>query len=350
MLPQQNLHHHHAKLTKTLLGAVAAVSLLATLTPAAHAAAVTLTAPYGLAVDQNSGSLYVTDPASGQISTFDPNTRALTSFVTGVPNVFSVAVNSNGLIYAGIVGASSQINVYTPQAQQVTTFPVAPGDSPITMTFDADNTLYQASGFGASDRNNKINSYTNDTTNVYNRPLVSRSGSVTVYPYYQLQSYTIITPGVRYALVYDNGQIFVITDSASLFPNNIYDAPSLLSGRAGEIGTAVGPCRDQGCNDWRVNHWLHLKGSGFAAAMDSHHNIFYTDPDNSNIVVAGKSITPMILQGKLPSHPFGTAFDKTRSLLYVAFPEEHLVRAYKVTYTTQNGVQTPTLGAPGTIR
>lgn len=346
MLHTQNSRRRRFGLTRTLLKAFAAVSLAATLAPAANAAAVTLKAPYGLAVDQNSGLLYIADPRSGQISTFNVASKALSSFVAGVPNVFSIAVNNDGLVYSGVVGATGQINVYNPQAKLVTTLPVAPGDSPITMTFDANNTLYQASGFGLSDgRLNKINAYTNDLSDIYNRSL--SISNVVLYPYNQYQSYTAITPGTRFALAYDDGQIFVIsTYGAASNTNNIYDAPVLLSGRAVQFAGYVGPCSDVGCLNWRNSHWLPLTESGFAATVDAHHNIFYTDPDNNNVVVTSKSLKPIKLLSNLPSQPFGVAFDKTRSLLYVAFPEEHLIRAYKVTYATQNGAPTPTLSAP----
>jgi hypothetical protein len=333
---------------KTLLKTVAAVALASMLPPTAQAAAVTLKSPYGLAVDQNSGSLYITDPSAGQIAVFNPATKGVSSFIAGVPNVVSVAVNSNGLVYAGIVGATSQINVYNPQAQLTTTLPVAPGDSPTTMTFDADNMLYQAFGVGkAPPHNNIINVYTNDTTNVYNTKLkLLSTGTAYFSPYNQLHSYTILTPGTKYALAYDNGHIFVINGSASADPNNIYDTQLLLSGNAYAFAQSIGVCPDQNCSDWKSNHWLRVTGSSFAAAVDAHHNIFYTDPDANRIAVAGKTITPTALLTNLPSQPFGTAFDKTHALLYVAFPEEHLIRAYRVSYTPQNGVQMPTLSKP----
>jgi hypothetical protein len=86
--------------------------------------------PYGLAVDQNSGSLYIADSLSG-VSLYNPVTNALSPFVTA-SNAFSVAVNKNGVVYVGIVGANSQINVYNPQGQSINTLTIPPGDSPIT--------------------------------------------------------------------------------------------------------------------------------------------------------------------------------------------------------------------------
>jgi hypothetical protein len=350
MLVNQNCPWRRSGVIKTLIKAVATVALAATSAPAAHAAIITLRSPYGLAVDQNSGLLYIADPASAHVFTFNPDTRALSLFAASVPNVFSVAVNNDGLVYSGVVGASSQINVYNPQAHLITTLPVPPGDSPITMTFDANNILYQASGFGRAYMNlNQINVYTNDFSDIYNKSL--QPGNTVLYPYNQYQSYTAITAGTIYALAYDDGQIFVIgTYGSSSITNNIYDTQALLSGHAADLAKTVGGCPDPGCTNWLKSHWLALTESGFAAAVDAHHNIFYTDPDNNNVVVASKSLKPIKLLTGLSSQPFGVAFDKTRSLLYVAFPEEHLVRAYKVTYATQNGAQRPTLRPLGDIR
>ena len=43
------------------------------------------------------------------------------------------------------------------------------------------------------------------------------------------------------------------------------------------------------------------------------------------------------------------AFDKARSRLYVAFPSDHQILAYAVTYATQNGVKIPSLFPPPAI-
>lgn len=314
----------------------AAAILLLLASPIRDAAAATLKSPYGLAVDQNSGALYIADPVGGQVSVYNPVSHTRSLFAT-VSNPFSLVVNSHGLVYVGIVGASSQIRVLNPQAQTLGTLPVPPGDSPITIAFDTDNILYQSNGYIGNNPNlAEINSYSNDFSIQYSQYVGQ------INPYYQLQTYTALTANVRYALAYDDGQIFVLANTNGFRPN-IYDAQTLLSGHALDIATSiqniVGPV-------WAQNHHLAVIGSAFAAAVDAHHDIFYTDPDNKDIAVTGKAITPKTLLSNLSSQPFGIAFDKARSRLYVSFPEEHLVRAYTVTYTTQNGVKVPALSMP----
>ncbi len=311
-----------------------------------EAAAGILRSPYGLAVDQNGGTLYIADPAGGQIDVYNPNGNALSAFVR-VSNPFSLAVNKNGLVYAGIVGAAGQINIYNAQGQSLNSLPVPPGDSPITMTFDSDNILYQS--IGISNGIGQINSYTNDVTIPYNRTLGMPPFAFNLIPYNKLQTYTEMPSGTKYALAYDNGQIFMLGTYPGMGLNdNIYDTQLLLSGHAQDFRNQIFQCMpDVNCIAWVNNHMLALSGAAFAAAVDGHHNIFYTDPDGMDIAVTGKTpISPKKLLSNLPSSPYGIAFDKTRSRLYVSFPSEHLIRAYTVSYSTQNGVKVPALSMP----
>ena len=322
-----------------LFQAAAVVSMFAGVSIAASPASAALKYPYDLAVDQNSGKLYIADPGASQIALYNPASNTVSTFVTQ-SNPFSLAVNSHGLVYVGIVGASSQIRVLNPQAQTLDTLPVPPGDSPITMTFDADNILYQSNGYiGNSANVAEINSYSTDFSIQYSQYVGQ------INPYYQLQTYTALTANVRYSLAYDDGQIFVLADT-SIFRPNVYDAQTLLSGHATDIAV---PIQNIVGSSWAQNHHLAMIGSAFAAAVDANHNIFYTDPDNNDIAVTGKAITPKTLLTNPSSQPFGIAFDKVRSRLYVSFPEEHLVRAYTVTYTTQNGIKIPALSMPPTL-
>ncbi len=311
----------------------------------------TLKSPYGLAVDQNSGSLYIADPTSSQIFAYNPNANAFSAFAT-VSNPFSLAVNGNGLVYAGIVGAGGHINVYNAQGQSLNSMPVPPGDSPITMAFDADNILYQSIGISSSTGAGEINAYTNDVVLPYNRTLGLPGQTVTFTAYSQLQTYTEMPSGTKYALAYDNGQIFMLGTFPGMGGNdNIYDTQLLLSGHAQDFANNVVECvPDPSCYAWVTSHILPLSGAAFAAAVDASHNIFYTDPDGMDIAVTGKApVSARKLLTNLPSSPFGIALDKARSRLYVSFPSEHLIRAYKVTYSTQNGVKVPALTMPPSL-
>ncbi|ACK51061.1 hypothetical protein Msil_2122 [Methylocella silvestris BL2] len=325
---------------------VKAAAVIASIFAASSGAeAGTLKAPYGLAVDQSAGSLYIADPAAGQIIAYNPKANALSAFAL-VSNPFSLAVNGNGLLYAGIVGAGGHINVYNAQGQSINSMPVPPGDSPITMAFDADNILYQSKG--VSTGLGEINAYTNDVTLPYNQVLDSPPSGFSFIPYNKLQTYTEMPSGTKYALGYDNGQIFMLGNLPGHGGNrNIYDTQLLLSGHAQDFSNQVAQCFDANCNAWINNHILALTGSSFAAAVDANHNIFYTDPDGMDIAVTGKPpVSFRKLLTNLPSSPYGIAFDKARSRLYVSFPGEHLIRAYKVTYSTQNGVKVPALSMP----
>jgi hypothetical protein len=286
------------------------------------------------------------------VAVYNPVSNAISTFAT-VANPFSLAVNSNGLVYAGIVGTNGAINVYKPQGQLINTLPVPPGDSPITMAIDSDNVIYQSNGRVTSTNTGEINSYTNDITIAYGRPIAPANGSITIAPYTKLQTYTEMPAGSRYALANDNGQVFILANFPGENGNaNVYDVQTLLSGHAQDLDVKIASCIgfDASCDAWVNSHILQFIGNAFSATVDAYHNIFYTDPDNSDIAVAGKAFTPHTLLTNLSSQPFGIAFDKAQPRLYVAFPSEHLVRAYAVTYTTQGGIKIPALSTPVVIR
>ncbi|WP_036263412.1 hypothetical protein [Methylocapsa aurea] len=322
--------------------------MLSGATMAAIPAAAAMQYPYGLGVDQNTGALYVADPSSG-VFVFNPVSSALSSFVAA-PNAFSIAVDNNGLIYAGIVGADGHINVYDANHKAINSLPVPPGDSPITMVLDADNILYQSNGHSATpvpggQSSTEINAYNNDLTLPYNN-----ANFVAMFPAYRkLQTYTDLAPGTKYALAYDNGRVFVVAKRDGAFIYNVYEAPNLLSGQAVDIFNRTFTAANSLSPDYGAavvtNHNINVIGSAFATAADANHNIFYTDPDGRNITVAAKGRAAKALLTNLPSSPYGIAFDKSRARLYVSFPSEHLIRAYKVTYATQNGVSVPAISS-----
>ena len=105
--------------------AAVAVPMLAS--SAFGAGAVTLQSAYGLAVDPNTGSLYIADASGGQIDVYNPASNVISLFAK-VVEPFSLAVNSNGLVYAGLEGSTGQINIYNAQGQFTNTLPVPPGD------------------------------------------------------------------------------------------------------------------------------------------------------------------------------------------------------------------------------
>ncbi len=320
------------------------------------AAAATLKYPYGLAVDQNSGKVYIADPGAGQVAVYNPVSNVVSTFVT-VANPFSLAVNSDGIVYAGIVGSNSQINVYNAQGQSINTLPVPPGDSPITMTIDADNILYQAKGNSGNITNPPINCYRNDLGILYAKFQNTQNGSILPYNQLQIQGgYSALPANSRYALAYDHGQVFRLFIRPNTADYNVYETPILLSGHAGDIfANDISVLFQSGldANSYILRHHIDLLGSAFAAAVDSNHNIFYTDPDGLDIAVtrigldaSGNLLRAKALLSNLSSAPYGIAFDKTRSRLYVAFAGEHLIRAYTVTYTLQNGAKVPALSSP----
>ena len=343
-------------IARIVKAAAVIVPMLAASTVGAEAAA-TLQSAYGLAVDQNSGSLYIADASGGQIDIYNPASNVISSFAK-VAEPFSLAVNSNGLVYAGLEGSTGQINIYNAQGQFINTLPTPPGDYPSTMAFDAGNVLYEATGY-CNGGQAGLNAYGGDVIFPYQSLKILGSLLQPLSSYAQLQSYTCVAApqSAPFALAYDNGQVFMLLNGAF----NVYDEQTLLSGRAsdylGAINSSIGydPQLLSAVHAWRNNHSIAVAGSAFAATVDANHNIFYTDPNGKDIAVTGKSyvngygggvVAPKKLLTNLPSPPYGIAFDKTRSRLYVAFPSEHLVRAYAVTYATQNGVKVPALSMP----
>ncbi|MGO9674107.1 MAG: hypothetical protein ACLPSF_08070 [Methylocella sp.] len=335
------------------------VPMLGVSTLGADAAAVALQGPYGLAVDQNTGSLYIADGSAGQIDLYNPATNVVSAF-TKVAGVSALAVNGNGLVYAGISGATGQIAIYNAQGKLVNVLPTPAGDFPSTMTFDADNVLFESPGY-CSGGGAGLNAYGGDLS----FPWQSAGGRIIVPPFgpsLQLQSYTCTSApeGASFALAYDNGQVFMLFNGGL----DAYDEQTLASGHAFEFFFTLQQTVDLGFPPfltafamWKSNHFVAVPGTAFAAAVDGAHNIFYSDPLGKDIAVTGKAysngqgggatgVPPKKLLANLSSRPFGIAFDKARSRLYVSFPSERLVRAYAVSYMTQNGVKVPALSTP----
>jgi DNA-binding beta-propeller fold protein YncE len=308
--------------------------------------ATTLDTPYGLAVNPYSGRVYIADPGAGKVHVYDPDSHAITQFVLQ-SDPFSVAVNSDSLVYVGVVGANSQIKVFDTQGRQINGYRIPAGDSPITMAFDSDNILYQARGRIGDAGVPMINAFTNDLSYPYTADLIHEPDGPPDASY-RLPTYTSLPPGSRYALAYDHGQIFILGGRPGATVYNVVDTPVLLSGRALILWTRVTVSSES--DKWMNVHTIRMIGAASAATVDSNHLIFYTDPDSKTVVVTGKTTTPRTLLSNLPSAPYGIAFDRKRSRLYVSFPGEHLIRIYAVTYTIQNGVKIPALSAPLRIR
>ena len=205
--------------------AAAAVILSLTGLLSEIAIAATLSTPYGLAVNPYSGRVYIADPGAGKVLVYDPVSNAVTRFVMQ-SNPFSVAVNSDSLVFVGVVGANSQIKVFNTQGQTINAYPVPPGDSPITMAFDSDNILYQARGrIGDASATAVINAFTNDLSYQY-VPALPLPLPLPL-PYFQLTTYTFLAADSRYALAYDHGQIFILGSNPPSVTYNVVDAPVL---------------------------------------------------------------------------------------------------------------------------
>jgi len=327
-----------------------AAAILPVLAASASTAEAATLAPYGLAVDARNGVLYIADPTKGVLA-YNPASNAIAPFAPDLSNAFSVAVNSNGLVYVGVVGASAKINVYNAQGAALDALPVPRGDSPITLAFDADNILYESNGYSATGWG-EINAFTNDLSLPYDKQFSTLNPSIvlTLPAYNGLPTYTEMKPDSKFALAYDNGQIFLLGSNPGQGGNaNIYDTQLLLSGHARDFREQIAPCIDPRCNNWLTTHVLPFSGFSFAAAVDGNHNIFYSDPDGKAVRVTAKGGAPRTLLSNLGSSPSGIAFDKARSRLYVAFPSDHQILAYAVTYATQNGVKIPSLSMPPAI-
>ena len=189
-----------------------------------------------------------------------------------------------------------------------------------------------------------INAFTNDLSYQY----AAASPSPLPLPYFQLTTYTVLAADSRYALAYHHGQIFILGSNPPSVTYNVVDAPVLLAGRARDLYSTI--LTSGMAPNWLNAHVTPLIGAASAATVDANHIIFYTDPDNNAVAVTGKATAPKRLLSNLSSARTGSPSTGRGRELYVSFPSEHLIRAYAVTYTLQNGVKVPALSAPATIQ
>ncbi len=270
-----------------IMKTAAFVLMLAASTPAAEAAAVaTLRAPYGLAVDQTTGSLYIADASAGQIDVYNPVTNVISSFAK-VASPFALAVNANGIGYAGTVGSTGQISVYNALGQSINTLPCT---RRLSFYHDVRREQYSLrSDRPLPRRRRNFSAYGGDLALPY-QALASYASPPSSHLYLQRNTCTAAREGDSFALAYDNGQVFMLLNR----PLNVYDEQTLLSGHANdyfsalESATYLIPQASAALPAWQSNHLIATGSQAFAATVDASHNIFYTDPTDKDIAVTGK--------------------------------------------------------------
>jgi hypothetical protein len=327
------------KSTKALANALKAAATVLTMAMSLPTAAA-LYSPYGVAVDSNSKTLYIADATqAGRVAKYNPQTKNLTTFVT-VDNPYSLAVNSNGVVYAGIVGQNTRIAVYDAKADLVNTLQIPPGTSPLNLTIDANNDVFMTKGYYISQYPGSAEVYLYTSDNSFN---YAENG---VIPYAKLQTITDINSNTHYSLTTDNGKIYIIAERPNV-SENMYDLPAFVSGHISDILITLGSTDPVGLTSalllarYTDAHSVQTNQS-YSSVADLNHNILSTDRDGLTINAVSTQYASKVLLGNLPSQPFGIAYDSSRARVYVSFPQEHLVRGYTVNYTTQNGVKVPT--------
>jgi hypothetical protein len=327
------------KSTKALANALKAAATVLTMAMALPAAAA-LYSPYGVAVDPNTKALYIADATQvGRVAKYNPQTKSLTTFVT-VDNPYSLAVNSNGVVYAGIVGKDTRIAVYDAKADLVNTLQIPSDSSPLNLTIDANNDVFMTKGHNISGQVEVPEVYLYTSDNSFN---YAANG---IIPYSKLQTIAYINSNTHYSLTTDNGKIYIIAEISNVTAN-MYDLPVFVSGHMVDFLNNLGST-----DPTRLTSVLLLSryidahsvqtNQSYSSVADVNHNILSTDRDSLTIKAVSTQYPSKVLLGNLPSQPFGIAYDGSRARIYVSFPQEHLVRGYTVNYATQNGVKVPT--------
>jgi hypothetical protein len=314
--------------------AVAAMTAAVTfslMTASAYAAVAQPLVPAGLAVDQNTGMLYVAQAGSNRVDRYNPNNKTYTNSFVSVSNPVSVAVNSDGLVYVGTAGTKSGIYVYGSNGQPINQFTTYRGSVPYTMAFDANNVLYASNGISYPNSHFVIIiEYTNDTTATYaTGPYGFKPEPV---PFQNDE-----TAPLTFGIAVDNGKLY--TAFGSSISHLVQDLP---------LGTSSNPRPAQLA--WEASHFIaggpSIPENVHAAAVDGNHNVFYTLPDLKHLYAYVRSAQIQVDLGATPSSPYGIAFDKKRSVLYVSFLPEGVVEEYVVTYDSTG---LPLLSEPRTL-
>ena len=318
------------KPTKALANTLKAAAVVLTMAMTLPATAA-LYSPYGVAVDPNTKALYIADSTqTGRVAKYNPQTKSLTTFVT-VDNPYSLAVNSNGVVYAGIVGQKQRIAVYDTNAALVNTLQIPPGSSPLNLAIDANNDVFMTKGYSMPERAEFAEVYLYTSDNSFNY------AASNIIPYSKLQVSTIVNPNTHYSMTTDNGKIYIIAERASSWIN-MWDLPVFVNDHFSEFINSFGDSTL--IERYVLSHQVQSNQSHSSVA-DLNHNILSTDRDSRTIKAVSTQYASKVLLGDLPSQPFGIAYDSSRARIYVSFPQEHLVRGYTVNYTTQNGVKVP---------
>jgi len=313
------------------VAAKATVVTFSLMTASAYAAVAQPLVPAGLAVDQNTGMLYVAQAGSNRVDRYNPNNKTYTNSFVRMSNPVSVAVNSDGLVYVGTAGTKSGIYVYGSNGQPINQFTTFRGSVPYTMAFDANNVLYASNGISYPNSAFVIIiEYTNDTTVTY------ATGPYGFKPEAVLFQNDETAP-LTFGIAVDNGKLY--TAFGRPISHLVQDLP---------LGTSSNPSHAKPA--WDASH--NISGGPFtqenvhAAAVDGNHNVFYTLPDMKHLYAYIRSAQTQVDLGPMPSSPYGIAFDKKRSVLYVSFLPEGVVEAYNVTYDLAG---LPLLSAPQTL-
>ncbi len=266
----------------------------------APVAAGTFSQPAGLAVDPNTGNLYVANQLSNKVIVFDKNFAQQTNLTitAGLDQPISLAIDpagvlgAGGVLYVGNIGVRARITTYALGSTQISTNFFA-AFRPYALAIGSGHVLYD---------------FDNATTlNIYSTTF----GTVTLQSYAStgLQS----SPGLG-AIGLNNG-VFYIGDGQRV---EVFSEPQLLANKV-QGNSASGP----------------IAGSTFAMTFDNFHNAFITDPTNKAVVVRTVPGALTLIQN-LSSFPSGIALDKARNRLFVSFPSLNMINVYTVTYDANN--------------
>jgi DNA-binding beta-propeller fold protein YncE len=267
----------------------------------APVAAGTFSQPTGLAVDPNTGNLYVANQLSNTVVVFDKNLvqQAKLTITAGLSQPISLAIDptlgSTGTLYVGNIGSTPRITTYALGGTQISNN-AFPAFRPYALAIGADHVLYEFDNAS--------------TLYIYNT--VVRTFTIQSFSASQIQN----KPGLA-AIGSDNG-LFFYGDGQQI---DFSSEPDL----------------------WRFNGTIRVSplgpiaGSTFAMNFDNFHNSFITDPTNKAIIAqVGAEINAFTLIKNLTSIPSGIALDKPRNRLFVSFPSANLVKVYTITYNANN--------------
>ncbi|HXW71407.1 MAG TPA: hypothetical protein VEK34_08205 [Methylocella sp.] len=263
-------------------------------------------APTGLAVDQNSGNLYVANEGSSKIIVFNDNLiqQPALTITAGINQPYTLAIDQDsiplvtttGTLYVGnLSGNPRQITTYVlgTTTQAPLSFPVT---EPVAMAVGADHVLYEQDVSGP-------------TLNVYN--LVEGTSLIRSLP-----------TGVMFSAIGSDNGLFYYGDGVNI---NVVSEPKVWSDQSSGGSKLAGPI-----------------GTTFSINFDNFHNAYFTT--QSGEIYA---LTARLALGIMPllniANSTGIAVDKTRNRLFVSVPSKNLVNVYSIVYGTNNVPQSLTL-------